>query len=85
MLKFIRPETNRISATQNFEGLKLLTRMRLGLSHLADQKFRNNFQDYLNPTCSFDQVIEATSHFLLHCLNYRCARKTFFEKLNLIS
>ena len=42
---FIRPEPNRISSTQNFEGLKLLTRMRLGLSHLADHKFRYNFQD----------------------------------------
>ena len=33
-LKFIRPEPNRISSTQNFEVLKLLTRMRLSLSHL---------------------------------------------------
>ena len=40
ILKFIKHETNRISSTQNFEGLKLLTRMRLGLSHLADHKFR---------------------------------------------
>ena len=43
ILKFIRPEPNRISSTQNFEDLKLLTRMRLGLSHLADHKFRHNF------------------------------------------
>ena len=69
---------------ENFEGLKLLTRMRLGLSHLADHKFRHNFQDCLNPICSCGQEIEATSHFLIHCLNYRCARKTFFEKINLI-
>ena len=84
ILKFIRPELNRISSAQNFEGLKLLTRMRLGLSHLADHKFRHNFQDCLNPICSCGQEIETTSHFLLHCLNYRCARKTFFEKINLI-
>ena len=84
ILKFIRPEPNRISSTQDFEGLKLLTRMRLGLSHLADHKFRHNFQDCLNPICSCGQEIETTSHFLLHCLNYRCARKTFFEKINLI-
>ena len=57
--------------------------MRLGLSHLADHKFRHNFQDCLNPICSCGQEIETTSHFLLHCLNYRCARKTFFEKINL--
>ena len=58
--------------------------MRLGLSHLADHKFRHNFQDCLNPICSCGQEIETTSHFLLHCLNYRCARKTFFEKISLI-
>ena len=28
--------------------------------------------------------IETTSHFLLHCINYRCARKTLFEKNDLI-
>ena len=49
ILKFIRPEPNRISSTQNFEGLKLLTRIRLGLRHSADHKFRHNFQDCLNP------------------------------------
>ena len=57
--------------------------MRLGLSHLADHKFRHNFQDCLNPICSCSHDIETKSHFLLHCLNYRCARKTFFEKINL--
>ena len=61
ILKFIRPEPNRISSTQNFEGLKLLTRMRLGLSHLADHKFRHNFQDYLNLICSCGQEIETKS------------------------
>ena len=60
--------------------------MRLGLSHLADHKFRHNFQDNfqvcLNPIFSCGQEMETTSHFLLHCLNYRCARKRFFEKIN---
>ena len=37
----------------------------------------------LNPICSCGQEIE-TSHFLLHRLNYRCAKKTFFKKINLI-
>ena len=84
ILEFIKLEPNRLSSTQKLKGLKLLTRMRLGLSHLANHKFRHNFQDCLNPICSCGQEIETTSHFLLHCLNYRCARKTFFEKINLI-
>ena len=58
--------------------------MRLGLSHLADHKFRQNFPDCLNSICSCGQEIETTSHFLLHCLNYRLQEKNFFEKINLI-
>ena len=85
IVTFIRPEPNRISPTQTFKGLKLLTRMRrLGLSHLADHSFRHNFQDCLNLICSCGQEIKTTSHFLFHCRNYRCARKTFFEKINFI-
>ena len=53
ILTFIRPKPNRIPSTQNFEGLKMLTRMRLSLSYLADYKFRHNFQDCLNPICSY--------------------------------
>ena len=45
-MKFITLEPNRTSSTQNFECLKLLTRMRLSLSHLADHKFGHNFQAY---------------------------------------
>ena len=57
--------------------------MRLRFSHLADHKFRHNFQDYLTPICSCHQEIETTSHFFLHCQNYRFARKTFLEKTTL--
>ena len=45
ILKFIRSEPSRISSTQKVEGLKLLTIMTLGLSHLADHKFRQNAHD----------------------------------------
>ena len=58
--------------------------MRLSLIHLDDHKFRPNFQDCLNPICSCGQETETTSHFLLPYLNYRCARKTILEKINLI-
>ena len=54
------------------------------MSHLADHKIRHNFQDCLKPICSCGQEIETTSHFLLHFLDYLCARKAFVEKTNLI-
>ena len=49
ILKFIRPEPNQVFNVDSSEGLKFLTRIRLGLSHLVDHKFRHNFQDCVNP------------------------------------
>ena len=33
-------------------GLKLLTRLRLGLSHLNEHRFNDNFEDCITPLCS---------------------------------
>ena len=44
-------------------GIKFLTRMRLGLSHLNEHRFRHNFQDCLNPLCSCRLEVESTTHF----------------------
>ena len=59
--------------------------MRLGLSHLGDHKFRHNFQGCVSPMCSCGQDIETTTHFLLHCPNHHCARKTLFHKINQVN
>ena len=45
----------------------LLTRLRLGLSRLSDHKFKQSFQDSLNPICSCGTDVETTIHGLLHC------------------
>ena len=50
--KFIRPEPIQMFNVDISEGSKFLTRIRLGLSHLADHKFRHSFQDCVNPVCS---------------------------------
>ena len=84
ILKFIRPEPSQVFNVDSSEGLKVLTRIRLGLSHLADDKFRDNFQDSINFICSCGQELEASTHFLLHCSNYHCARQTLFTKINII-
>ena len=81
ILKFIRPEPNRISSTQNFAGLKLLTRMILGMSHLADHKSRHNFQDCLNPIFSCGQKIETTSHSFFTVSITVKQEKYFLKKL----
>ena len=48
-------------------GLKLLTRLGLGLSYLNQHKFNHNFRECVNPLCSFRLQVESVSHFFLHC------------------
>ena len=60
ILKFIRPKPNNVSYCHNPKGIRLLTRLRLGLSHL-------NPQDRLNPLCFCGNETEASTHYLLHC------------------
>ena len=63
LLNFIRPCVNSIFNIHNPYGIKLLTRLRLGLSHLRDHIFRHCFQCTLNPLCDCDNDTETTIHF----------------------
>ena len=65
--------------------LKLLTCLRLGLSHLNERRFNHNFEDCINPlrSCSFE--VESTTHYFLHCHNLVNFRNTLLNKLNSIS
>ena len=47
-------------------GLKLLTRLRVGLSHLNGYKFKHNFPNCINPLCSCSLEVESATHFFLH-------------------
>ena len=73
LLKFVRPVANSVFDIINPYGLKLLTRLRLGLSHLRYHKFRHNFQDCINPICDCDLEIETTTYFLLRCSLFQSA------------
>ena len=44
LLKFIRPSGSSVFNCHNLRGVKLLTRLRLGLSHLREHKFKHGFQ-----------------------------------------
>ena len=64
-------------------GLKLLTRLRLGLSHLREHKFRHNFNDTIDPFCLCGtNNLETSEHFLLHCPTYACLRRKLFDNLH---
>ena len=85
ILKFIIAELYQVFNVHSSEGLKFLTRIRFGLSHLANHKFRDNFQDCVNPIYSCGQGIEASIHFYRHCSNYHCAEQTLFKNINKIN
>ena len=49
ILKFKRPSLNSAFKYHNPQGIKVLTRLCLSLSHFCENKFHHNFQDLLNP------------------------------------
>ena len=72
ILKFIRPSPNRVYNCHNPKGIKSLTRLSVGLSHLREQKFKYSFQDTLNPICNCSEDIETTSHYIIFLLFLGC-------------
>ena len=70
LLSFTRPAQTNIYNIFEPKGLTFLTRLRLGLIHLNEHRFRHNFQDCLNPLFSCSLEIEDISHYLLHCHHF---------------
>ena len=62
-----------------------MTRLRIGLSHLKEQKFKRNFQEFVDPLRSCRNDIESTVHFFLHCPNFATQRQTLLNKLKSIN
>ena len=44
------------------------------LSHLTEHKFKNGFNDTIDPTCPCGTEVETTEHFLLRCHFYSALR-----------
>ena len=79
-----RPHANSSYRTHNPVGTRLLTRLRLRLSHLNEHEFRKNFADCVNPSCSSSIKPETTLHFFLHCQNFLNIRRKLFDKIKLL-
>ena len=62
----------------------MLTRLRVGLSHLNEHQFRHNFQDCLNPLCSCSLEVESNIHFFLHCQHFIQSRQTLLDSVKKI-
>ena len=81
ILKFILLGPNRVYNIHNPTELKLLTRLRLGLSHLRGHKFSHKFSDCLDELCTCGTNTESTNHFLFQCPLYLFQRQTLMEKI----
>ena len=66
-------------------GIKVVNRLRLGLSHSREHKFKHSFQDTLNPLCNCGMDVESSTHFLLQCPSYINERCTLMSNLNRIN
>ena len=78
------PPPKPIYNIHNPVGIKLLTCLRLGLSHLREHKFNHNFEDCINPLCSYNLETESIAHYFLHCHNFSEFRTTLLDDLRQI-
>ena len=85
LLRFIRPSPNSLYRVFDPSSSFLLSRLRLGLSHLRDHKFRHNFKDTVNPLCDCSLETEDTSHYLLRCHFFSKQRTDLFDGINTIN
>ena len=85
ILKFMRPKLNNVYYCHNPKGIRPLTKLHLGLSHLREHEFKHSFQDCLNPLCFCGNEIETSTHYLLHCHTYTNERMTLLNKIKSIN
>ena len=81
---FIRPSPNSIFDIYNPYCIKLLTRLRLGLSHLNEHKFKHGFNDTINPICIYGGRIESINHFFLYSPECFEERQALFDNIQSI-
>ena len=84
LLRFVRPLENRVFTCHNPIGIKYLTRIRLGFSHLRYHKFKHGFLDAIDPLCSCITGIENTVHYFLHRPNFSIARNTSLNEIAIV-
>ena len=84
LIKGIRPPSKSVLNIHKLIGLKYVTGLRLGLSHLNERRFNHNFENSLSPKCICILKNESTLHFFLHGSYYIPIRKTLFEEVKTI-
>ena len=83
--RLYRRTANGTFGTKDVSGLKLLTRLCVGFSHLREHKFKHNFQDTLNPLCPCSLEAEDTYHFFMRCQSFSNQQNVLFDDLNSVN
>ena len=83
ILKFIKIHPKKFFDCYNHREIRLMTQLRLGLSHIREHKF-NNFQNCISPLCCCGMDIESSSHFFPHCPLLDDKRVTLLSTLSKI-
>ena len=78
---FIRSNSKNVFNINNPLGLKPLSRLKIGFSHVKEHKSKHNFPYFVNPLCSWNEIVD----FFLHCPNFRTQRQTLLNKLKSIN
>ena len=81
-LSYIGPKANSICNCNSSKGLKFVTRLHLGLSHLRKHKLKHSFQDSINLLCSCSLDIESAVHYFLHCPLFTIKRHTLLNTIS---
>ena len=79
LLSLIRLKCNETYRIHHPTGLKLLTRVRLGLSHPNDHKFNHKYRDCINLLCSCNISVENNVHFFLYRHRLSLQRQTLIN------
>ena len=65
-MSFIRPKANSLFDCSSSKGLKFVTRLCLGFSHLREHELKYSFQGSSNPLCFCSLDVESTICYFLH-------------------
>ena len=76
------PTPNNIFNCESRRGIKLITWLCVGLSHLRELKVKHSFQDTLTTICSSTFDVKPTSHYILHYSTYNDERHTLLSTIN---
>ena len=82
LLNYISPAHRKTFNINDSVAVKLLTRLRLGFSHLHEHTFKHDFRDILNPLCPCSTEATTTAHKFQLCHFYNANKSALMKELN---